>query len=327
MPYNINIQLEEGSLKVGDLVDTNCDTTNECRITKLYPVEILQQNNFSNHTLEIFTNSGTIVTWDLKKDGSIKIYYDNNSTVQYDGNWTMNDRFINIFDSNGKVILRTINKLYKTGGKMDFYPSGYGYGFISSIKVLPQVIDNQVVIKKTTQTKSYDENGNEVTDGSIKDDGYYQKGATPSYTRDDTKEVVIDNITGLMWQDDIEAKTVKKTWLTFVNSNTCSNNPSSLACIDTSGDTATTYCENLTLGGYTDWRIPTEKELVGIVNYGKSFPAIDNTFQNVNSENYWSSTTYKGFSSNAWIISFSSGYVNYDYKNSNNYIRCVRGRK
>jgi len=56
-------------------------------------------------------------------------------------------------------------------------------------------------VKKTGQTKSYDTDGNEVTDGSIKDDGYYQKGVTPSYTRDDTTEIVTDHITGLQWQD------------------------------------------------------------------------------------------------------------------------------
>ncbi len=33
---------------------------------------------------------------------------------------------------------------------------------------------------KTGQTLSYDSNGNVVTDGSIKDDGYYQRGATRS---------------------------------------------------------------------------------------------------------------------------------------------------
>jgi len=50
------------------------------------------------------------------------------------------------------------------------------------------------VLKKTGQTKSYDKDGNEVTDGSLKDDGYYQKGVDPSYTRDDVKEIVIDHI-------------------------------------------------------------------------------------------------------------------------------------
>ena len=48
--------------------------------------------------------------------------------------------------------------------------------------------------------------------GSIKDDGYYQMGLSRSYSRDDVNEIVTDNITGLKWQDNSEAKTVTKNW-------------------------------------------------------------------------------------------------------------------
>ena len=44
------------------------------------------------------------------------------------------------------------------------------------------------------------------------DDGTYQRGVSRSYTRDDGLSVVVDNATGLMWQDNSEAKTVKKDW-------------------------------------------------------------------------------------------------------------------
>ena len=161
---------------------------------------------------------------------------------------------------------------------------------------------NTTTIKKTGQTKSYDTNGNLITDGSLKDDGYYQKGVTPSYTRDDAKQIVTDNITKLQWQDNEEAKTVTKTW-----------------------QDAKTYCANLTLGGYTDWRLPTAKELGSIVDYGKSYTAIDTTyFKNVSSGNYWSSTTYKYIKCYAWVVYFNSGYTNHRYKGNNYYVRCVR---
>ena len=48
---------------------------------------------------------------------------------------------------------------------------------------------------KTGQTKSYNEAGTEVLDNSIKDDGFYQTGVTPSYTRDDATNIVTDHIT------------------------------------------------------------------------------------------------------------------------------------
>lgn len=127
------------------------------------------------------------------------------------------------------------------------------------------------VIKKTGQTKSYDASGNEVTDNSLKDDGFYQKGITPSYTRDDANEIVTDHVTELMWQDDADAASVIKPWLTPANYSTCSTDTASSACEDTSGDTAATYCTTLTLGGYSDWRLPTLTELENIVDYGKIF--------------------------------------------------------
>ena len=157
------------------------------------------------------------------------------------------------------------------------------------------------MLKKTGQTKSYDEYGNEVTDGSIKDDGYYQKGVTPSYTRDDTKEIVTDNITGLMWQDDADASSVTKNW-----------------------SDAKTYCENLTLGGYTDWRLPSIDELEGIVDFEHYNPAIDPTFQHVTSYFYWSSTTYAVRTDYAWIVNFGSGYSDGGGKTRTSYVRCVR---
>lgn len=180
-------------------------------------------------------------------------------------------------------------------------------------------------LKKTGQTKSYDVNGNEVTDSSLKDDGYYQKGVAPNYTRDDTTQIVTDHITGLMWQDDVAVATVIKPWLTQANYNACVADTTFSACTDTSGDTAATYCSDLTLGGYTDWRLPTPKELEGIVDYRKVTPAIDRTyFHNVSPNYYWSSTTYEGYRNGAWIVYFDYGYVGYYSKTNSLHVRCVR---
>jgi len=46
---------------------------------------------------------------------------------------------------------------------------------------------------------------------------------------------------------------------------------------------------------------------------------------NVTSNNYWSSTTYAGDSSNAWNVNFNNGNDNVNNKSNSNYVRCVRG--
>jgi len=172
-------------------------------------------------------------------------------------------------------------------------------------------------IKKTGQTLSYNESGIEVTDGSAKDDGFYQKGITPSYTRDDAKEVVTDNVTGLMWQDNEEAASVTKPWVTEKNYYAGNFD-------DMSGDTATTYCADLSLGGYSDWRLPSYDELESIFDYGGYGPAIDPVFINTASSYYSSATTRASNTSYAWRVYFGVGGDSWGDKSRIDYVRCVR---
>ncbi|MEC9492570.1 Lcl domain-containing protein [Flexistipes sp.] len=162
--------------------------------------------------------------------------------------------------------------------------------------------ENLTMLVETGQTKSYDADGNVVTDGSIKDDGYYQAGAPRSYSRDNSTNIVTDETTGLMWQDDTDAENVDINW-----------------------PKAKTYCQNKTHGGYSDWRLPTIKELATIVDSGKYSPSIDSVFENVLSTRYWSSTTFSNDNSSAWDIVFISGRDSVDTKTATYIVRCVRG--
>ena len=145
-------------------------------------------------------------------------------------------------------------------------------------------------LKKTGQTTSYEQF----------DDGEYQIGVTPSYSR--SGEIVTDNITKLQWQDDEEVGQVRKTW-----------------------EDAKSYCSALLVGGQSDWRLPTPKELMMIVDNGKFNPALNSTFVNVASNNYWSSTSDASDSSSAWFVSFGNGVVYWNSKTDERSVRCVRG--
>jgi len=127
---------------------------------------------------------------------------------------------------------------------------------------------------------------------------------------------VTDTETGLMWQQDT---VLGSTW-----------------------QAALSYCENLWLAGYGDWRLPNRNELQSLVDYSREYPSINTAyFPYVSyviwktSDNFWSSTTYdlsaypsSPIASGAWYVSFSYGNVaTYDksFFLPTFHVRAVRG--
>ncbi len=112
---------------------------------------------------------------------------------------------------------------------------------------------------------------------------------------------VTDNNTGLMWQ---QGEVGYNDW-----------------------EGAISYCEGISLAGYTDWRLPNIKELESINDDTLENPAIDtNFFPDAYVSYYWSSTTYANDSSRAQWVYFATGGVDWGFfKSSNYYVRCVRG--
>jgi hypothetical protein len=112
----------------------------------------------------------------------------------------------------------------------------------------------------------------------------------------------IDEKTGLIWQD----------------------NPQMPAELDYLK--AQKYCTNLSLDGFSDWHLPTIKELATILDLKTYRPALKNGFQMRIEERFWSATPDAGNPRNAWVISFSYGEIESYPKGREYHVRCVRGK-
>ncbi len=105
-------------------------------------------------------------------------------------------------------------------------------------------------------------------------DANYMRGAKMSYT-DNGDGTITDNNSGLVWQQTPPVQGT--TW-----------------------DEAVEYCEKLELGGYTDWRLPTLKELFSISDFSQGWPYLDTLYFKLaggvvsKDQQYWSSHKYAG---------------------------------
>jgi len=151
-------------------------------------------------------------------------------------------------------------------------------------------------LRDTGQTKCYN-NTAEITCPSPGEAFYGQDaqyvGLQPSY-QDNGDGTITDLVTGLMWQQADDG--VEKSW-----------------------QKAFDYCENLTLAGHDDWRLPDIYELETILDAGKYAPAINEEIFQCRSSYYWSSSYTNNFE---WGAYFDYGYVK-QFENSG-YARCVR---
>lgn len=162
-------------------------------------------------------------------------------------------------------------------------------------------------------------------------------------------QCVQDSVTGLMWEiksggngiigdEGINDADDRYSWH---NSDPASNGGGAgfidnkgEACSGYNPDNPQTYCNTQafvermnkhTWCGFADWRMPTRKELLSIVDYGNSRPMIDNDYFPEVGRVVWTSTSLALGSISAWGVNFESGNsFSFDKRNAGQ-IRLVRG--
>ena len=167
----------------------------------------------------------------------------------------------------------------------------------------------------TGQTKCFGNGVDEIACSAEEDDdfpgqdAYY---ATLGYCKPQNYTVksysngqaVLDNNTGLLWQQTMQAG---KTW-----------------------SEADAYCRSLNIGGFEDWRLPTIKELSTIAEsnekYSQGSKKLNTDYFPDNYDgSWWSSTFVHGSDVSVFVFTAGSGYVNSGSTSSSLPSRCVRG--
>jgi len=170
---------------------------------------------------------------------------------------------------------------------------------------------SSAAVPKTGQTTSY----------AAGDDGDLVKGVAwpnPRFT-DNSNGTVTDNLTGLIWLKNANCFGAKS-WLIALSD--CSN-------------LANGSCGLLDESSVGDWRLPNVRELHSLIGYGFYGPALSNAagtaqwvegnpFTAVQSNYYWSSTTYSVNTGIAWFVYLGSGDVGVNNKDGTFYVWPVR---
>lgn len=124
-----------------------------------------------------------------------------------------------------------------------------------------------------------------------------------TFTRDAATSIVTHVNSGLQWQDDVSVGVTSYTWADAIP-----------------------YCNTLSLGGYSDWRIPNVKELESIVDYSETTSTVNPVFQNGYGLYLWSSTRHPLSGTANYVLSGDGGisfaYNSFSFILQN--IRCVR---
>ena len=223
--------------------------------------------------------------------------------------------------------------------------------------LVPAINAYAAPLPDTGQTKCYD-NSAEMIACPVPGEAFYGQDGNyninpPSYTKLDASgnalsddatswAMIKDNVTGLIWENKTNDGSIHdgSKIFTWCDRDSATNGLNQGICgTGTGTDNGATDTEafikalnDTHFGGFSDWRLPTPKELTTIVDRNLINPAVNATwFPNTALIASWSSASDAHSGTSAWCIYFSEGIVNngncqktYGYSSA---IRAVRGEE
>lgn len=123
-------------------------------------------------------------------------------------------------------------------------------------------------------------------------------GIPPTY-RDNGDGTITDMVTGLTWQQASDG--TARSW-----------------------SDAATYCDALQLGSQSVWRVPSPKELLTLVDAGRTNPAMNPVFT-VSSGNYWTNATDPVSPDRGAFVVLGTGVASHELKYYTYNVLCVSG--
>lgn len=187
---------------------------------------------------------------------------------------------------------------------------------------------NLALLLKTGQTTQY---------GGYKDDGYFEKGLSKRYTvlttgqYSGTTSITLSDKTDLISNNCVYDRRTKLMWSRYPSDGLGPGGAGKLPWetnVDGEGIFTFAAAANAALlGGYGDWRISNDIELINLRDMEQPTAVPDATaFPGWPvSDYYWSSTTLPGGTDYAMIVYFSRGDVGYGDKTNNYFFTLVRG--
>lgn len=168
---------------------------------------------------------------------------------------------------------------------------------------------------KTGQTVQYS-TGDDGTTQKGYDGGYWVNGWDGS-TRftDNLDGTVTDNLTGIMWMKNPNCMAIKYNGF---DADGAVIWQLALDFVDGINNGTYSDCQF----GYTDWRIPTIRELLSLVDYSKTNPALPagHPFDNVLNAVYYSATTWVSNTGRSISVDLGTCEVSNVNKDTNNYV-------